>query len=1519
MAKSTITFKLIDLLEEDVSASVVSARLVPASGSRHAPVNRQQNAVASPAPVSAAFNDDGEATLALTRTSSLDAGWTWTVEIAGEHGVWVWDGLSIPDGDRDFTQIVEQLEPGQAPRYVVLTQDELTRLIAQAPTAGIRTAAPLSGTGITGDPATIADGAIDGGAKLADDSVDLQKLDAAVRDDIQDSVDVNQISISGQDLTFQSHGTANRTVTLPSGPDSTADVAALDARVENLEALEKAERTEEALVTRARIVVSQRNTAYSLGARVPADSAGRDLVALVEAVGEPDGRTVIDLTDLLAKAKVTRDGATIFTSNSVDWSNPPDNNTYRLGVDTQGDLFFGSDTADTYYVTVVDSLPGASDEHIQDVVGGMVTGNTETGGSLTYDDATGKLNLEVTGGGEDAASWAEEGNTDPIPAGKLTNAPAGTDEASVNRLIKAGVSDWAETANTDPIPASKLANAPGGSANELEPLAAVPSDTSGAAGLIANVKGVLWELVASGEAPNVTSGEAVANPPGAPAGYFGNAYVAWDTDAQTDPVIAWARSSTLESIWIRFHGAGPHAFYGSFDLTARRAARDKLIGGVQYYAYAGGSDAVGENVVAGSYFSATFTEGSADGAAVDIHGAVKRWELDAREDLSEINARIEAEVESWARDATTPIPAGKLANAPGATTPPTGSSRGDLLATSRPIVTTTPTWRGHFATTGGADSQDNWIIADAGTDNGVTQIGRSRLQLGLPRDSPNDGEWIGLWVACEIGGVEVSSAFTPWSIGGDSDLPHSAAAPTDNVSSTLILPMGTETAATVPFAVVTKVMRYVTSPYGTPLIQIRSGFRTGQNNPAANTTFKVYSAVVRGAAGPRGERGPAGTVVAAIAPSALAANANLSGGPSADSFGSWVTLCTSAALTAENAGQRLVLGWARYDSPTSGTRSVVETRITRQVGAGAEEEIAARLNNVASYGSGIVGTVVSAADAGAEGTVYRVAGRVRPAGSGSRTLRALSAGTHMQVVSVGGVRGPAGPRGEPGTGGGGLTQTQVDARVVAGTKPFARVDSSEDVPAGLIPDLPAGQITSGTFAAARIPDLPASRITSGEIADARIPSGIARDTEVDAARAAPWARNTGRAGTAPDAAIPAGIARDAEVDTKINTALPAKRRPPDYGAGDVGEVLTVRSGSAIGWNALPAGAGGVAFTSGEQTKLAGIPADAEANVNADWDAASGDARILNKPTIPDAPADWAKASGASGRAPKTALPTDTVYTDDLPQAVGTRFEETFPGLSPTRTDTDVRPAAPRYLSPALDLDTHQHGEFHLSLELSIAPARDTNMGFRQGGSNQTAADRRRALSNIIFASDLAEAGDFVFSSTGDLAGVEAFAVPVWSGSTRAGTYYLLLVHNSSNEAGAYHWYDGEAGATGATFTAELRVAFQPADVPAAGPTKTTLTAGAALTWDLDAGSVADVTLTANATLGVPTNGVDAGVYMLRVKQPASGNFTLTLNASIDTGGLDAPTLSTDSNAVDYLLFSKRGTTVDYLGIRSGYG
>ena len=66
------------------------------------------------------------------------------------------------------------------------------------------------------------------------------------------------------------------------------------------------------------------------------------------------------------------------------------------------------------------------------------------------------------------------------------------------------------------------------------------------------------------------------------------------------------------------------------------------------------------------------------------------------------------------------------------------------------------------------------------------------------------------------------------------------------------------------------------------------------------------------------------------------------------------------------------------------------------------------------------------------------------------------------------------------------------------------------------------------------------------------------------------------------------------------------------------------------------------FTSALQTKLAGIADGAEVNVQADWTATSGDALILNKPTIPAAqvPADWDASTGVARILNKPTIPSN---------------------------------------------------------------------------------------------------------------------------------------------------------------------------------------------------------------------------------------------------------------------------------------
>lgn len=84
------------------------------------------------------------------------------------------------------------------------------------------------------------------------------------------------------------------------------------------------------------------------------------------------------------------------------------------------------------------------------------------------------------------------------------------------------------------------------------------------------------------------------------------------------------------------------------------------------------------------------------------------------------------------------------------------------------------------------------------------------------------------------------------------------------------------------------------------------------------------------------------------------------------------------------------------------------------------------------------------------------------------------------------------------------------------------------------------------------------------------------------------------------------------------------------------------------------------LSSTDKTKLNGIAEGAEVNVNADWNAASGDAQILNKPTLGAAAAKGVVTSISSD---STNLPTVTAVKDYVSTAV--TGAAAFQGTAPT--------------------------------------------------------------------------------------------------------------------------------------------------------------------------------------------------------------------------------------------------------------
>lgn len=79
------------------------------------------------------------------------------------------------------------------------------------------------------------------------------------------------------------------------------------------------------------------------------------------------------------------------------------------------------------------------------------------------------------------------------------------------------------------------------------------------------------------------------------------------------------------------------------------------------------------------------------------------------------------------------------------------------------------------------------------------------------------------------------------------------------------------------------------------------------------------------------------------------------------------------------------------------------------------------------------------------------------------------------------------------------------------------------------------------------------------------------------------------------------------------------------------------------------------YTTTEKNKLAGIASGAEVNVNADWNATTGDAQILNKPTIPSKTSDLTNDIGfiTTSDIPESVAASTTTPKMDGTAAVGT--------------------------------------------------------------------------------------------------------------------------------------------------------------------------------------------------------------------------------------------------------------------------
>lgn len=219
------------------------------------------------------------------------------------------------------------------------------------------------------------------------------------------------------------------------------------------------------------------------------------------------------------------------------------------------------------------------------------------------------------------------------------------------------------------------------------------------------------------------------------------------------------------------------------------------------------------------------------------------------------------------------------------------------------------------------------------------------------------------------------------------------------------------------------------------------------------------------------------------------------------------------------------------------------------------------------------------------------------------------------------------------------------------------------------------------------------------------------------------------------------------------------------------------------------------------------------------------------------------------------------------------------GISINRTDTDALPiTAPRYFTPAIPVGTNDHGEYHISGEVTIAPHSDVNMGFEEGGANQTAEQRTREINvNLVTNAEVAETTAWGNTNTGRDQGVDVVEQSVYSGSTLVGTLYLRLVKNNAAgaQSGVYYRWDGEAGATGAQITIRIHIRHLEDSSPAGAG------AGAAAVPGAD---VSIERLNGNANVNIPA---PAGAAVWGTAYTELYRYTATVAKKIDLSATGA--------------------------------
>lgn len=226
----------------------------------------------------------------------------------------------------------------------------------------------------------------------------------------------------------------------------------------------------------------------------------------------------------------------------------------------------------------------------------------------------------------------------------------------------------------------------------------------------------------------------------------------------------------------------------------------------------------------------------------------------------------------------------------------------------------------------------------------------------------------------------------------------------------------------------------------------------------------------------------------------------------------------------------------------------------------------------------------------------------------------------------------------------------------------------------------------------------------------------------------------------------------------------------------------------------------------------------------------------------------------------------------------------------------------------------------------VTPLNNTTVKGVSIAQNATAVaqvdDAIRSVLSVVAAADfgtLSVKMDTIAESTA-AAGVTIDGLLIKDGSIDFGVGGPSADIVSESTAAAGVTIDGvllkDSNVTAAVVTATGNSVFQ-ANLQAQGQAYSplhTLTAGASISWDLDTGNAATVTLnTASSTLNAATNQQAGGIYIVIVNQGVGGGRALTFNSNYLFPNGVAPSLTQSSNAIDIFSFISTGTVMLNIG------